>query len=374
MHLSKRLTKRPTKRWIKWAAGANFLVAACALFAADPAVITIASKNLFPESITSTADGAIIIGSYGTSTVWRIPPGENNAAKWIDSSNSKGALLGVLADEKSGRLLVCQAGVKTFDLKTGAAKEELAIPTANPFCNDLAVRDDGSLYVTDTTGAKIFMFAKGATTPFATTAVEVASDPLLAGADGLAFLSDPDKLYVNSVTSSKLLRLDLAKDGKVTKITDLKLSRPLQGPDGMRPIDGKRLSQTIAITTTDGSLGERGTVLDALPDMLESTGAQVVYAAAGRSTLRAIADICLERQIPSQMAVEEQMSCGTGMCFTCTVPVIRKDGSGFDHLRACTEGPVFNPARILWDRWMGDEPRVVATPPEGFPVVRTWPG
>ena len=85
------------------------------------------------------------------------------------------------------------------------------------------------------------MFAKGTTTPFAATAVEVASDPLLAGADGLAFLSDPDKLYVNTVTTSKLLRLDLAKDGKVTKITELKLSRPLQGPDGMRPIDGKRL-------------------------------------------------------------------------------------------------------------------------------------
>ena len=31
------------------------------------------------------------------------------------------------------------------------------------------------------------------------------------------------------------------KDGKVTKITELKQSRPLQGPDGMRPIDGKRL-------------------------------------------------------------------------------------------------------------------------------------
>ena len=142
----------------------------------------------------------------------------------------------MLADEKSGRLLVCQAGVKTFDLNTGAAKESLAIPTANPFCNDLAVRDDGAIFVTDTVGAKVFMFAKGATT-----GVEVASDPLLAGADGLAFLSDPDKLYVNSVTTGKLLRLDLAKDGKATKITDLKLSRPLEGPDGMRPIDGKRL-------------------------------------------------------------------------------------------------------------------------------------
>lgn len=226
---------------MKWAAAANILAAACALYAADPAIITIASKNLFPESITSTSDGAIIIGSFGTSTVWRIPRGENIASQWIDASKNKGPLLGVFADEKSGLLLVCQAGVKTFDLKTGAAKEELTIPNANPFCNDLAVRKDGSLFVTDTVGAKVYMFPKGKTTPFAATAVEVASDPLLAGADGLAFLSDQDKLYVNSVSTSKLLRLDLAKDGKVIKITDLKLSRPLQGPDGMRAIDGKRL-------------------------------------------------------------------------------------------------------------------------------------
>lgn len=141
-----------------------------------------------------------------------------------------------------------------------------------------------------------------------------------------------------------------------------------------KPIEGKRLSQTIAIVTEDGTIGDRGSVLDVLPQMLESTGAQVVYAAARRSTLRAIADLCTERQIPAQIAVEETMACGTGMCFTCAVPVIRKDGSGFDNLRACLEGPVFNPARILWDRWMGDEPRYTPTPPEGFPVVRTWPG
>ena len=206
------------------------------LYAADPAIISIQSKNLFPESITSTSDGTIIVGSWGTNSVWRIPAGGNTAAKWIDSSTTAGPLLGVLADEKSGRLLVCKAGVRTFDLKTGSPKEFLTIPTANPFCNDLAVRNDGSIYVTDTNGAKVFMFAKGKTE-----AVEVASDPLLAGADGLAFLNDANRLYVNSVTTGKLLRLDLAKDGKATKITDLKLSRPLQGPDGMRAMDGKRL-------------------------------------------------------------------------------------------------------------------------------------
>jgi dihydroorotate dehydrogenase electron transfer subunit len=84
--------------------------------------------------------------------------------------------------------------------------------------------------------------------------------------------------------------------------------------------------------------------------------------------------VCAERQIPSQIAVEEAMACGIGLCFSCTVPVIRKDGSGYDNLRACIDGPVFNPARILWDRWLGeDRPRAV-TPPEGFPVVKAWPG
>jgi sugar lactone lactonase YvrE len=245
----------------KWIAAYIFVVA-CALYAAEPAVISIPSKNLFPESITSTSDGTIIIGSWGTNSIWRIPRGENAAVRWIDAGNTTGPLLGVLADEKSGRLLVCKAGVKTFDLKTGAAKEALTIPTANPFCNDLAVRSDGSIYVTDTNGAKVFMFAKGKTE-----AVEVASDPLLAGADGLAFLRDPNKLYVNSVTSGKLLRLDLARDGKVTKITELKLSRPLQGPDGMRAIDDKRLiiaegAGRTAMAVPNGDIVEITTLKD----------------------------------------------------------------------------------------------------------------
>jgi dihydroorotate dehydrogenase electron transfer subunit len=141
-----------------------------------------------------------------------------------------------------------------------------------------------------------------------------------------------------------------------------------------KPIEGKRLAQSIALLTDDGSLGEQGTVLDALPQVVETTGAQVIYAAARRSTLRGIAEFCGARGIPSQVALEEQMACGTGLCFVCTVPVIRKDGSGYDNLRTCTDGPVFNPARVLWELWMGDQPKMTQTPPEGFPVARSWPG
>ena len=41
------------------------------------------------------------------------------------------------------------------------------------------------------------------------------------------------------------------------------------------------------------------------------------------------------------------MACGFGLCFRrASCPVAREDGSGYDHLRACVEGPVFNPARV----------------------------
>jgi dihydroorotate dehydrogenase electron transfer subunit len=141
-----------------------------------------------------------------------------------------------------------------------------------------------------------------------------------------------------------------------------------------KPIDGKRLSQTVSIVTDDGSLGEQGSVLDALPEMVEGTSAEVIYAAASSATLAHLAEFCGERSIPAQVLVEEQMACGFGLCQTCVVPVARKDGTGYDHVRSCVDGPVFNPARVLWDRWLSDEPTMLPTPPEGLPVVRSWPG
>jgi hypothetical protein len=66
------------------------------------------------------------------------------------------------------------------------------------------------------------------------------------------------------------------------------------------------------------------------------------------------------------------MACGLGLCWTCVVPVSRRDGRGFDHVRACVDGPAMNAARILWDRW--GQPEEEPTPPEGFPALAGWPG
>jgi dihydroorotate dehydrogenase electron transfer subunit len=140
-----------------------------------------------------------------------------------------------------------------------------------------------------------------------------------------------------------------------------------------KPIEAKRLSQSVAIVTDDGTLGEQGTVIDALPEIVERTHTEVVYAAASAGTLHQVALFCRERAIPAQVAIEERMACGLGLCHTCVVPVARKDGSGYDHLRSCVDGPVFNPARILWERWLSEEPRMLPTPPEGLPIAKAWP-
>jgi dihydroorotate dehydrogenase electron transfer subunit len=141
-----------------------------------------------------------------------------------------------------------------------------------------------------------------------------------------------------------------------------------------KPIEAKRLSQTVSIVTADGTLGERGSVLDAVPEAMDRTKTEVVYGAAPAPVLRRLAEVCRERRIPAQVAVEDRMACGLGLCHTCVVPVARADGSGYDNLRACVDGPVFNPARVLWDRWLSEEPTMLPTPPGGLPVVQEWPG
>ena len=45
-----------------------------------------------------------------------------------------------------------------------------------------------------------------------------------------------------------------------------------------KPIEGKRLVSSLIISTEDGSMGEPGRVTDLMPQLVERTGAQVVYA------------------------------------------------------------------------------------------------
>jgi len=231
-----------TSTWIRRTAVVNVCAIGVALFAAGKIVeVSIHQpKDLFPESITSLKDGTIILGSV-PGGVYKIKPGETEAKPFIArEGNGFTTVLGVFADEKANTLWLCNTGpgvLKAFDLGTGKAKGSYPMPIG-AVCNDIAVADNGTAYATDTSGAKIFMLKKGAAA-----LEQAASDPLLAGVDGIAF-GDKNTLYVNSVTANKMIRLDLGQDGKSTKVTDLKLSGPLGAPDGLRAIGKNKFVQS----------------------------------------------------------------------------------------------------------------------------------
>src|SRR5690606_23288057 len=100
----------------------------------------------------------------------------------------------------------------------------------------------------------------------------------------------------------------------------------------------RRMGGTATLSTEDGSLGMRGKVTDVLPGVIADTRADVVYACGPMDMLRGVTAVAIEFGIPIQVAVEESMACGIGVCMTCVVPVIGEDGVT-RMLRACVEGP-----------------------------------
>jgi dihydroorotate dehydrogenase electron transfer subunit len=112
-------------------------------------------------------------------------------------------------------------------------------------------------------------------------------------------------------------------------------------------LEAKRMSQSVAVTTEDGSLGDRGRVTDVLPALLNRTGSDVVYACGPMGMLAAVADLAARYGAHSQCAVEEAMACGIGVCMTCVLPVVGDDGVT-RMVRSCVDGPVFRGDRVRW--------------------------
>jgi len=269
---------------------ASFALLAVSLIQAHAATpsteISLPGSRLFTESITSTKDGAIYLGSVGKGTVSRIAPGGMDVAEWITPTAENGLkqVFGVFADEPHGTFWVCNyasgpstAALKAFDLKTKALKGSYPLVGEKAFCNDIAVAADGTAYVADTGLAKVLFLKPGAA------ALDVASsDPLFKGVDGIAF-GEGGMLYTNSYDNGDLQRIELGKDGKATKVTELKLSRKLDRPDGMRALGKNRFllaenSGDMSVVTVTGESAKVDTILSGI-----KTTTPAVTAARGKA-------------------------------------------------------------------------------------------
>lgn len=202
--------------------------------------VTIHEDKPFPESLSSSSDGTLYIGSVTHSEIFKAPKGATTAEPWIKpGTNGLQRVLGVLVDQKANTLWVCSSkngqtgpptAVKTFDLKTGSPKGSYDFPGDTGLCNDVAIGPDGTAYVSDTTANRILRLKKGGS------AFDVwMKDDKLAGIDGIAF-GDTNTIYFNTVTTGHFFRVPVKADGSAGELTELKPSQALSRPDGMRTL------------------------------------------------------------------------------------------------------------------------------------------
>ena len=244
------------RRRVIAALGALSCLSACLPVLAAPPDVTVNDKNVFPESITSTAAGEVILGSMGQPVIFRAVAGSSTAEPWIHLDDRHDTTLGVLADTSSNTLWACvrmtnppsdtqapgpaRAGpapshsvLRAFDLKSGQVRASYALPGATSLCNDIAIAPDRTVYISDTTNARVLRLDRRA----GKLTLWLEDRAHLAGIDGLTFLGPT--LYVNNVQTGHLYRIPMNAAGEAGSPVDIALSQPLQGPDGMRAANGR---------------------------------------------------------------------------------------------------------------------------------------
>ncbi len=218
---------------------------------AGPLSIALPGARAFPESITSTPDGTLFIGRLGEGGIVRADPRTGVAELYVAPGTfGSRSITGVFADNASNTLWACSndlsalggnasgrdhdSALKGFDLKTGAPKQSVPLPGAHAFCNDIAVDESGTVYVTDSAGPNVLRLRAGASV-FEVFATSPQFLPPLnggAGLDGIAFGSDGN-LYVTTYAAGGFFRIDVerGKAGRVTKLHGASLTLP----DALRP-------------------------------------------------------------------------------------------------------------------------------------------
>ena len=96
----------------------------------------------------------------------------------------------------------------------------------------------------------------------------------------------------------------------------------------------------LAVATEDGSVGTKGTVLDAIK--AQGLKAAIIYACGPTPMLRAQKEYAAKEGIECWISLEERMACGVGACLGCVCHSKDVDEhSNVRNKRVCKDGPVF---------------------------------
>lgn len=96
----------------------------------------------------------------------------------------------------------------------------------------------------------------------------------------------------------------------------------------------------LYLTTEDGSEGEKGYVTN--HSILKEKRFDRIATCGPKPMMMSVADYAKQNDIECEVSLENDMACGLGACLCCVEDTT--DG----HICVCTEGPVLNIKKLLW--------------------------
>ena len=98
-------------------------------------------------------------------------------------------------------------------------------------------------------------------------------------------------------------------------------------------------AEVITVTDTEGT-SMMESVEEIIEERIRSDGVDAFYTCGSNRMLKLLQKLGRRHGIPGEIALEQQMACGLGMCHCCVRPFAR--GGETVQLRVCREGPVFD--------------------------------
>jgi dihydroorotate dehydrogenase electron transfer subunit len=112
----------------------------------------------------------------------------------------------------------------------------------------------------------------------------------------------------------------------------------------------KKLGVNLHTATDDGSRGKKGFVTSLLTAHLKKDHMKTrIFCCGPTPMLKAVSLIGSEFGVPCEASVEVPMACGFGACLGCAIKVKGAEPGSHRFAIACTEGPVFEGAKVLWE-------------------------
>lgn len=110
--------------------------------------------------------------------------------------------------------------------------------------------------------------------------------------------------------------------------------------DDLLQLDEFKKYGDVYLTTIDGSLGEKGMVID--HSILKNADFDHIYSCGPKPMMQAVAAFAKKSNVFCEVSLENTMACGFGVCLCCV------ENTNEGNLCVCKDGPVFNIEKLVW--------------------------